>query len=380
MACPYHNICGGCLYRNLSMPDYQSRKEQNFKKILSGLIQPDVKFGTPVFIGDNVRRRASMAFSFHKGNLRLGFNQRQSAELVDISACNLLTPRLNANLTNIRALLAELCTVPLANNNAKKGKKTVPQYISGGDVWLCDADNGIDIVMEFAGGLALEHRMIIFEKAQDFADIIRISHREKPDSAGEPLIEKVKPQIKMGNYDVYIPAGTFLQPSKAGEQALVGLVMKYLAGTEGRIADLFCGVGTFSYPLAENKNNKILAADSSPALLEGFRRSLNKNMISNVEVVNKNLFKYPFDEKELSGFDVIIFDPPRAGAAAQTAQIASFADKPKKLIAVSCNPHSFVKDANTLITAGYELKEVTLVDQFVFSDHSELVACFELSE
>lgn len=55
MACPYHNICGGCLYRNLSMPDYQSRKEQNFKKILSGLIQPDVKFGTPVFIGDNVR-------------------------------------------------------------------------------------------------------------------------------------------------------------------------------------------------------------------------------------------------------------------------------------------------------------------------------------
>lgn len=94
-----------------------------------------------------------MAFSFRKGNLRLGFNQRQSAELVDISACNLLTPRLNANLANIRALLAELCTMPLANNNAKKGKKAVPQYISGGDVWLCDADNGIDIVLEFAGGL-----------------------------------------------------------------------------------------------------------------------------------------------------------------------------------------------------------------------------------
>ena len=103
-------------------------------------------------------------------------------------------------------------------------------------------------------------------------------------------------------------------------------------------------------------------------------------MISNVEVVNKNLFKYPFDEKELSGFDVVIFDPQRAGAAAQTAQIASFADKPKKLIAVSCNPYSFVKDANTLIAAGYRLQEVTLVDQFVFSDHSELVACFELPE
>ena len=378
MTCPYHDACGGCLYRNLSMPEYQNRKEQNFKKILSGLIQPDVKFGMPVFIGDNVRRRAAMAFSFRKGKLQLGFNKRQSDELVDIAACCLLTPRLNASLGKIRALLTELCAVPLGNG-AKKGKKFVPQYITAGDVWLCDADNGIDVVLEFVGELTLEHRMIIFEKAQEFADVIRISHRKKPDSVSEPLIEKVRPQIKMGNYDVYIPAGTFLQPSKAGEQALVGLVTKYLGETQGRIADLFCGVGTFSYPLAGNKNNKILAADSSPALLDGFRQSLNKNMISNVEVVNKNLFKYPFDEKELSGFDVVIFDPPRAGAAAQTAQIASFADKPKKLIAVSCNPYSFVKDANTLIIAGYKLVEVTLVDQFVFSDHSELVACFELA-
>ncbi len=378
MTCPYHDACGGCLYRNLSMSEYQNRKEQNFKKILSGLIQPDVKFGMPVFIGDNVRRRAAMAFSFRKGKLQLGFNKRQSDELVDVAACCLLTPRLNANLGKIRALLTELCAVPLGNG-AKKGKKFVPQYITAGDVWLCDADNGIDVVLEFVGELTLEHRMIVFEKAQEFADVIRISHRKKPDSVSEPLIEKVRPQIKMGNYDVYIPAGTFLQPSKAGEQALVGLVTKYLGETQGRIADLFCGVGTFSYPLAGNKNNKILAADSSPALLEGFRQSLNKNMISNVEVVNKNLFKYPFDEKELSGFDVVIFDPPRAGAVAQTAQIASFADKPKKLIAVSCNPHSFVKDANTLITSGYKLTEVTLVDQFVFSDHSELVACFELA-
>ena len=378
MTCPYHDACGGCLYRNLSMSEYQNRKEQNFKKILSGLIQPDVKFGMPVFIGDNVRRRAAMAFSFRKGKLQLGFNKRQSDELVDVAACCLLTPRLNANLGKIRALLTELCAVPLGNG-AKKGKKFVPQYITAGDVWLCDADNGIDVVLEFVGELTLEHRMIVFEKAQEFADVIRISHRKKPDSVSEPLIEKVRPQIKMGNYDVYIPAGTFLQPSKAGEQALVGLVTKYLGETQGRIADLFCGVGTFSYPLAGNKNNKILAADSSPALLEGFRQSLNKNMISNVEVVNKNLFKYPFDEKELSGFDVVIFDPPRAGAVAQTAQIASFADKPKKLIAVSCNPHSFVKDANTLITSGYKLAEVTLIDQFVFSDHSELVACFELA-
>lgn len=378
MSCPYQKICGGCRYRDMAEAEYHRLKEENFKKILSGLSQENIPFGPSVFIGDNVRRRASMAFSCRKGKLILGFNQSRSSELVDISACCLLTPRLNANLENIRSLLEELCAVPLASAKAKKGRKTVPQYISGGDVWLCEADNGIDIVLEFCGTPSLEHRMIISEKAQQYPDIIRISHREKVDSVTEPLIEKAKPLVKMGKYDVYIPSGTFLQPSKAGEQALVSLVMKYLDGKEGKIADLFCGVGTFSYPLAENNNNKILAADSSAALLDGFRRSLNKNRISNVEVVNKNLFKYPFDEKELAGYDVIVFDPPRAGAAAQTAQIAAFVNKPKKLIAVSCNPHSFVNDANTLIAAGYHLREVTLVDQFAFSEHSELVACFEL--
>ncbi len=378
MSCPYQEICGGCRYRNMPEDEYRSRKEQNFKKIMAGLRQKDIAYGKPVFIGDNVRRRASMAFSCRKGKLVLGFNQSRSSELVDVAACCLLTPRLNANLANIRSLLEELCASPLASSNAKKVRKNNPQYISGGDVWLCEADNGIDIVLEFAGTPSLDHRMIVSEKAQQYPDIIRISHREKTDYAAEPLIEKTRPLVKMGKYDVYIPAGTFLQPSKAGEQALVSLVMKYLNGTEGKIADLFCGVGTFSYPLAENKNNKILAADSSAALLDGFRRSLNKNQISNVEVVSKNLFKYPLDEKELADCRAVIFDPPRAGAAAQTAQIAAFANKPEKLIAVSCNPHSFVNDANTLIAAGYHLREVTLVDQFAFSEHSELVACFEL--
>lgn len=377
MLCPYCEVCGGCLYRHMTEAEYRSAKEQNFKKILSAVSQTKIAFGSPVFIGDNVRRRASMAFSYKKGKLTLGFNRRQSNELVNVENCHLLTPRLNANIKNIHELLSELCSVPL-QTVSKKSKKTVPQYISEGDVWLCEADNGIDVVLEFSGGLSLDHRMIIFEKAQQYPDIIRISHRQKNNAQSEPLIEKSKPQLKMGGYDVYIPAGTFLQPSKAGEQALVSLVLKYLGQTQGRIADLFCGVGTFSYPLAENKNNRILAADSSPALLEGFRQSLNKNMITNIEVVNKNLFKYPLDEAELRDFDAVIFDPPRAGAAAQTEKIASFSKKPQKIIAVSCNPQSFVSDANTLIAAGYFLQEVTLVDQFAFSDHSELVACFEI--
>ena len=93
------------------------------------------------------------------------------------------------------------------------------------------------------------------------------------------------------------------------------------------------------------------------------------------------MFKYPLAGKELSGFDVLVFDPPRAGAAAQMEAVAALppADRPQKIIAVSCNPHSFVKDAGILLACGYELRETTLVDQFAYSNHSELVALFTLN-
>ena len=72
--------------------------------------------------------------------------------------------------------------------------------------------------------------------------------RRRPDETPEPIIEKAKPVINIAGRQVYIPAGTFLQPSAEGESALIGLVLKYLGETRGKIADLFCGVGTFSYP------------------------------------------------------------------------------------------------------------------------------------
>ena len=152
----------------------------------------------------------------------------------------------------------------------------------------------------------------------------------------------------------------------------------YLGDTRGKIADLFCGIGTFSYPLAVMPENKIVAADESESLLKGFQHSVNRQMLHNIEIVQRNLFKYPFSGQELKGFTAVVFDPPRAGAAAQVKELASLeeSDKPKKIIAISCNPHSFVNDANVLIEGGYCLREVTMVDQFVYSNHSELAALF----
>lgn len=375
MTCLYKEQCGGCSLRNLDVETYQNDKNENFLKILRTINQDSVKISPTVFVEDGNRRRASLAFNYKKGQIILGFNEYKSDNLVDVEKCASLTPRLNDNLIKIRKLLLEICKIPCVEKNKKK---VISKTITSGDVWVCDADNGIDIVLEFDFDLNLEQRMVIFETAQNVDAIIRISHRRNTLKTPEPIVEKIKPIIKIADYDVYIPAGTFLQASKQGEQALVNAVMKYLGDSSGKIADLFCGVGTFSYPLSVNKNNKILSIDSSKELLTGFKSSVNKNIIPNIEIVDKNLFKYPLDESELKGYEVVVFDPPRAGAGAQINKIIEMSseNKPNKLIAVSCNPHSFVKDANLLIEGGYKLEDVTMVDQFVYSNHSELVALF----
>ena len=101
-------------------------------------------------------------------------------------------------------------------------------------------------------------------------------------------------------------------------------------------------------------------------------------MLHNIEIEERNLFKYPLEEADLSDFDVVVFDPPRAGAISQVKEIANMSGrgKIKKIVAVSCNPHSFVSDAKVLIEAGFTLKSITMVDQFVYSNHLELVALF----
>ena len=374
MDCALEANCGGCPRRGQAQEEYREEKFGKVKKTLSSLLI-ELPWASPIFITDGTRRRAAMAFKKHKGKIVLGFNAPKSAEIADIEFCPLLTPKLNKVLPILRNLLQEICAEP---HQMKKGKKITNQYVGGGDVWLCEAANGVDLVLEYDAPPELNHRMIIFEKISQADEIIRVSHRRKVSDSAEPIIEKAKPYIKIGQFDVFIPAGTFLQPSKEGEEALTSIVKKYLGESNGKVFDLFCGVGTFSYILAEDKENKIVAVDSSEELLKGFKDSLNRNQIGNVEVLARNLFKYPLDEKELSGANVVVFDPPRAGAAAQVEMLCKA--RPKKIIAVSCNPATFANDARKLLEAGYQLDSITMVDQFVYSDHSELVALFTNKE
>ena len=166
-----------------------------------------------------------------------------------------------------------------------------------------------------------------------------------------------------------LPPGGFLQATQAGEDCLAEQVGAACKGHK-RIADLFAGVGTFALRLAdkaevlavENDARAIAACEKAAHGTQGLRR---------LTVETRDLFVRPLTSAELDGFGAVVFDPPRAGAQAQAVQLAG--SKVPRVIAVSCNVQSFVRDVKILIQGGYRLDSVTPVDQFRYSPHVEMV-------
>ena len=157
-----------------------------------------------------------------------------------------------------------------------------------------------------------------------------------------------------------------MQPSIEGEKTLVDLVLKGCEKSQ-HVLDLFCGLGTFTKPLA-NAGKKVLGIDiTEPSIL-----SLQKQ---NISARVQDLFRNPVLSKELNLFDTVVMDPARAGAKAQTEQLAN--SDVKKIIMVSCNSITFARDCKILLDAGYKIQKLVLVDQFTYSDHIEIVAYLE---
>jgi 23S rRNA (uracil1939-C5)-methyltransferase len=149
-----------------------------------------------------------------------------------------------------------------------------------------------------------------------------------------------------------------------------------LAAVKGAktIADLFCGIGTFSLALAQQ--GRVHAVEREPVMLDALAVAAKATQgLKPVTTERRDLFKLPLTPQELNKFDAVVLDPPRAGAEAQARQLAR--SKVPRLAYVSCDASSFARDTKILIDGGYRIGPVTPVDQFLWSSHIELVAAFE---
>jgi 23S rRNA (uracil1939-C5)-methyltransferase len=349
--CPHFGVCGGCALQHLTDQAYGDWKRAQIVTALARAGLTGVDVAPTIRTPPASRRRATFAATRRGGHVALGFNERLSHRIADISGCLVVEREILDLLSPLQDLLAAI----LSDGGAL-------------DVTVTALESGIDMLLTGGPepGLDARERFAAFAESSDIA---RLSWRRSPSSPPEPVAARRPVFVRFGGVAVPIEPGAFLQASVEGEAALVDAVLAGV-GDARKIADLFAGLGTFTFPLAKGAAVHAVEGDATAmATLSSAARSL-----PNVTTARRDLFDNPLTAPELSRFDAVVFDPPRAGAREQSTRIAE--SGVPTVMAVSCNPATFARDARILTDGGYRLERVTPVDQFVWSAHVELVARF----
>lgn len=344
--------CGGCALQHMATKPYLAWKQKVIEAALAREGLGGVLIKVPLASPLGTRRRAGFSMRRQGGKIIVGFVEKNSHRLVPLSACPVLDPALFAG----RSQLIKLAK-PLFDRS--------PDLVLTAHITLCDT--GLDI--DLAGAvdeatLVLSEREAMLEAAR-VESIIRVTINQVPFYASRQAV------VHLAGVPVALPSRAFLQASKWGEQALQKLVCEGVSNAR-HVADLFSGCGTFSLAMAARA--KVLAVEEDAACVAALEQAVPLPGTSQVQTQCRDLERQPLMVPELEKFEVVIFDPPRAGAKAQAAQLAQ--SSVPKVIGVSCNPKTFAADAALLCAGGYELAFVQPVDQFLFSPHIELVGVF----
>ncbi|MDE1173334.1 MAG: class I SAM-dependent RNA methyltransferase [Parvibaculaceae bacterium] len=349
--CRHFTRCGGCALQHWADAPYTDWKRAQVEQALASRgIEAEI---APMAVARaHSRRRAGFAVTRAGKGTVLGYYGRASHTIIPVEECPLIVPEIEHAFT----LLGQLMEPGLS----RKGRASilVTATETGLDVAVTGGKTPLDLPLrELLGTLAAK------------GDFARLTWD------GDMVAERRVPVIDLSGFKVMLPPGGFLQATKEGEQALVARVTRHVQGAKS-VADLFAGCGTFSAALV--RASSVHAVEGDAPAMKALERALNEQgplqRARKLTTEIRDLFRRPLLPAELNRFEAVVFDPPRAGAKAQAEEIAR--SKVQTVVAVSCNPATFARDARTLIDGGYRLDIVEPVDQFLWSPHIELVACF----
>jgi len=358
--CKHFGECGGCSVQHLAAAAYLDWKRDIVVAALrregidGSVVEPVVP--TP----QGGRRRAELAAIRLRGShgaTLLGFHARASNKIVDLTECVVLRPALRNLIAPLREVLAQIL-----------------EPGGGCDILLTETPVGADLLVTAQMPPRPKQMLALAAFAED-SNVARVSWASAR-AGTEPVAQRLPPAVEIDGVAVALPPGAFLQASAEAEKMMAALVIENLGDLppRARIADLFAGLGTFALPIAA-KGARVHAVDSAGEALNALMAATGAaGLGGQVTVEARDLSERPLMAAELSGTHGVVFDPPRAGAPEVVRQLA--ASKVARVVAVSCNPATFARDAAALIEGGYRLARVTPVDQFVFTGHVELVAGF----
>ncbi|UWR22495.1 class I SAM-dependent RNA methyltransferase [Sulfitobacter sp. S190] len=345
--CRHFNACGGCSLQHAADPLVAKWKTDVVAQALAA--QGVVTNIRPILTSPpNSRRRATFAAKRTKKGAMVGFHGRGSDVLIETPDCQLVAPELLAGMDIARDLAG------LGASRKAALAVTVTTSLTGLDVQV---ENGKPL------DGPLRHELASLCETRQFARL----------AWGDEVIGmRVPPVQQFGAAQVAPPPGAFLQATHHGEASLLAAV-KEAVGDAKRIIDLFAGSGTFTLPLAAQAEVHAVegAADMLEAMDKGWRMAKGLKTVTHQA---RDLFRRPLLPDEFRKHDAVVIDPPRAGAEAQTVELAKSGIA--RIAFVSCNPVTFARDAKTLDDAGYDLVWVQPVDQFRWSPHIELAAQF----
>lgn len=355
--CPHFGVCGGCQQQHADESLQQQSKSAALVRMIAREtgITPQQE---PVIAGPQYgyRRRARLGLMWQpkQQQLVMGFRQAASSDLVSVTQCPVLHPELEHLLTPLRACL----------NGLHAARRL-------GHAELVQADNGPLLVLRHLDALKDDDRLAL----QAFAQQKNVTIYLAPDSDRVEKLCGETPYYQVDGLRLDFSPRDFIQVNDTVNQQMVAQALEWLnIQPNDRVLDLFCGMGNFTLPLAR-RAAAVVGIEGVATLVANGQYNAHKNKLNNAAFFHENLE----DDVErqpwaAQGFDKVMLDPARAGAAGVMSHIVKLA--PERVVYVSCNPTTLARDSKILLDAGYRLARVRMLDMFPHTGHLESMALF----
>lgn len=364
--CPYFGRCGGCSMQHLEASAQVAAKqrvlEENLVRI--GKVTPEVMMRAlhgPSW-GYRTRARLSSRLVDKKGGVLVGFREKRSSFIVDMTSCEILTPDVSALIQPLRELIVQL-------SNAAR----IPQ------VEVAVGEHITVLVFRLLEPWSDDDEA----KVRSFADQhhVQVWEQKKGPDTVRPFWPDIAPELSysLPEFGLTMPFKPidFTQVNVAMNRALVSRAIRLLTPQPGeRIADLFCGLGNFSLPIATS-GAEVLGIEGSPELVARARENALSNNLPNAHFVVDNLFEMtPEKFATLGKIDKLLIDPPRSGAIEVVKSLPN-SGAPHRIVYVSCDAATLARDAGELChNKGYRLEAAGVANMFPHTAHVESIALF----
>lgn len=351
--CPHFGVCGGCQQQHASVALQQSSKSTALARLMKHEVNEII---SGQLWGYRRRARLSLSYEPKTQKLAMGFRKAASSDIVDVKQCPVLVPHLEALLPHLRNCLSDL-----------QGARAL------GHVELVLADNGPLMVLRHTAPLSAQDR----EKLERFSHSHELTLFLAPQSE---ILERVSgddPWYLSDGLRLTFSPRDFIQVNDGVNQQMVAKAIEWLdVQPDDRVLDLFCGMGNFTLPLAQRASS-VVGVEGVNALVEKGQQNARHNALDNVTFFHENLeedvTQQPWAQH---GFDKILLDPARAGAPGVMQHIIKLA--PKRVVYVSCNPATLARDSEALLSAGYQIQRLAMLDMFPHTGHLESMVLFQL--